>query len=68
MNDAFLHECQKPVADLFEDIDGFLLGHGSTVGDELFEITVALLLNDVVVVGAFHNFVDGHYIFRLDLL
>lgn len=60
MNYAFFHESHESVDHLSEDIGGFFFGHGRVVPDGSFQITIAELLDDVVVIGAFHDFIDSH--------
>jgi len=53
---------------LFQYFDGLLLFCGGSLGYIFFEVAIAKLLNDVIIVGALHDLVDGHYVLRLDLL
>lgn len=68
MDDAFLGEGDEAVDDVLEDVDGFVFGEGGVLGDVVFKVVVAEFLDDVVVVGTLHDFIDGHDVGRLDLL
>lgn len=53
---------------MFQYFDGLLLFCGGSLGYIFFEVAIAKLLNDVIIVRAFHDFIDGDDVLRLDLL
>lgn len=55
MNDAFFSKHDKAIADLLQEINGFVFWQLSFGLEVLLEVRVANLLDDVVVVAAFHN-------------
>lgn len=66
MNDSFLNEFDEAVADLREHLNGFVFGYAlSFVHDALEIATVAVLLNDVEVVVAFHHLQETNDVWRL---
>lgn len=68
VDDAFLDECEEAVADLFEEVDGLLFWKFGVLGEVLFEVIVAYLLDDVVVVTAFHDVEHPHHILGFEQL
>lgn len=68
MNDAFFHESHEPIGDLPKNFDRFLLRHRGMLLNNFFKVCIAELLNDVVVIGTFHDFKDWDYVFRFNLL
>ena len=66
VNDAFLDELDETVADLSEHLDRLGLWYSLTfVHDTLQVSAIAELLDDVIVVVAFHHFQEAHDIRRL---
>ena len=55
MHNAFLDECHEAIADLFEEVDGFLFWDFGVLYEILLEVVIAYLLDDVVIVIAFHH-------------
>jgi hypothetical protein len=55
VDDSFFDESHKTVADLAEDVDRLLLGECGVLLNESFEVAVADLLDDVVVMAALHD-------------
>jgi hypothetical protein len=68
MDDAFADEGEEAVDDLAEEVDGLGLGGVGGEFEVLLEVGVAEFLDDVVVVGALHDVVDGDDVLGLDLL
>lgn len=68
MNDAFANEGYKPVDDLLEKVDCCCFGDILVVADVFFKVTVAELLDDVVVVGTLHDLEHSYYVARTHLL
>lgn len=64
MNYAFPDESEETSADLREYINALLLVHLLPLHNNFREVTVAELLNDVVVVGALHHVVESHRVLR----
>jgi hypothetical protein len=65
MDDAFFDECQEAVANLSQHFDGFFFWSLVASFDIFAEISVAELLNDVVIFGAFHHIVEHDDIFAM---
>lgn len=68
MDDAFFGKHDKAIADLFEELDGFVLCEFPFGLEELFEVGVTNFLYDVVVVAAFHDIHHLDDIVRLEHL
>jgi len=68
VDDALPDQREESVDDLLQDVDGLGLGGVRSDFQIFFEVGVAELLDDVVIVGAFHHLVDRHDVFGLDLL
>ena len=68
MDDAFFHESEETVCNLFDDIDSLFLFDRSFFFDKFLQIAIADLLDNVVIIAALHNFIHGHDILGLDLL
>jgi hypothetical protein len=68
MDDSFADQGNEAVHDLLEEFDCLLLGDVVVDLEVLFEVALAEFLDDVVVVGALHDFVDGNDVFRFHLL
>ncbi len=68
VDDAFLDEGQEAVADLPEHVDGFRFLALVVAFDLLGDVSVAELLDDVVIFGALHDVVEGHHVVGVQLL
>lgn len=68
MDDALLDERDEAVADLPEELDGFLLGQFLFGLQVFIEVAVANLLDDVVVIIALHHVQHADHVFGLQQL
>ena len=59
MDDSFSNEGEKTVTDLFEHIDGICLRTLVVAFDIFGEVSVAQLLNNIVIFGTLHDIVKG---------
>lgn len=66
MDDTFLDEGHEPVTYLPEYIGSLVLAEFWMSFDKLLEVAIADLLNDVVIVTAFHDIKHLYNVFRLD--
>lgn len=66
MNDSFLDKGHETITDLFENVDGLVLGEVGMMVYELLEIAVADFLYNVVVVTAFHDIEHLHDVLGFD--
>jgi len=55
MDDAFLDKREEAIADLLQQLQSSFLRDVGVAVDVLFQIRVADLLDDVIVVAAFHH-------------
>ena len=66
MNDSLLDKGHETITDLFENVDGLVLGEVGMMVYELLEIAVADFLYNVVVVTAFHDIEHLHDVLGFD--
>jgi hypothetical protein len=62
MYDAFLDQCEESIADLFEKFYGLCFWYFFFLFYIFLEIAVTELLDDVVVIVAFHDIHDTHHV------
>lgn len=55
MNNSFLDQGHKAIANLPQNIDSLFFAEIRMAVDELFKIAIAYFLNNIVVVAAFHH-------------
>jgi hypothetical protein len=68
VDNSFFGERKKTIADLPQKLDSFLLGNSWFFKEQLLEVTVAKLLDYVVVVAAFHDIEDPNNILAFEQL
>ena len=68
MHYSLFYQGNESVHDLPYDLDRPFLGDNCILLDVFFEVAVAEFLDDVVIVGALHDLVDGDDVLGLDLL
>jgi len=68
MDNAFFDEGQEAVTNLPEHLDCFRFWALVEALDLLGEVSVAELLDDVVVLAAFHDVVEADYVLGVDFL
>ena len=66
MDDSFLDKRHEAITDLFENVDGLVLGEVGMMIYKLLEIAITYFLYDVVVVTTFHDIEHLHYVLGFD--
>ena len=68
MNDSFFDKSHEAIADLSQNIDALFFREVRMTIYEPLQVTIAYLLDDIVIMTALHHIQHPHYVLRFDQL